>query len=105
MLEYLPGGRLTELYVRAGGWQDYFLHYVCQLVHTLAYLHSHGVVHRDLKPENMLISAEGNLKLIDFGTAGIAGCDLVNKEFKARIARLKQEEEQKVKEVDGTCHR
>jgi 5'-AMP-activated protein kinase catalytic alpha subunit len=30
-------------------------------------LHSIGIAHRDIKPENVLLSAQNNIKLIDFG--------------------------------------
>ena len=40
-----------------------------QLVQSLYYLHSNRIIHRDMKPQNILISANGIIKLCDFGFA------------------------------------
>jgi serine/threonine-protein kinase len=40
---------------------------------ALEYIHQNGVVHRDLKPENVMVDANDNTKLIDFGIAGQEG--------------------------------
>lgn len=40
-----------------------------QLYSAISYAHSLGIAHRDIKPENILITAEGTLKLADWGHA------------------------------------
>jgi eukaryotic-like serine/threonine-protein kinase len=45
---------------------------LCAVVH---YVHCRAVVHRDLKPGNVLVSAQGQVKLLDFGIAKLQPLD------------------------------
>ena len=75
VLEYIDGDNLRRYANTLGGPVPLqtALDWGRQLADALVYLHSHGIVHRDLKPENVLITADGTLRLMDFGTALLDG--------------------------------
>ncbi|KAK4988090.1 Chk1 protein kinase [Elasticomyces elasticus] len=69
-LELADGGDLFDkIEADEGVGEDVAHFYFTQLVSAVGWCHSKSVAHRDIKPENMLLSAEGNLKLADFGLA------------------------------------
>jgi len=68
VLDYCPGGELFFHLGRASKFEEARARfYAAQIVLALEYLHSRGIVYRDLKPENVLLDAEGNVALTDFG--------------------------------------
>ncbi|KAM9138431.1 maternal embryonic leucine zipper kinase isoform 3-T3 [Pangshura tecta] len=68
VLEYCPGGELFDYIISKDRLSEEEARiFFRQIVSAIAYVHSQGYAHRDLKPENLLIDAEHNLKLIDFG--------------------------------------
>ena len=69
VMEYLTGKTLTQAIGPAGLPLRETLSYSLQVADALAAAHSAGIVHRDLKPANVMISAQGLVKLLDFGLA------------------------------------
>ena len=47
------------------------IHWAKQLCDVLGYLHSQNppIIYRDMKPANIMLKPDGNITLIDFGTA------------------------------------
>ncbi|KAI5303152.1 TFIIH complex serine/threonine-protein kinase subunit kin28 [Ascosphaera pollenicola] len=69
-MELAEGGDLFDkIEADEGVGEDIAHAYFVQLINAVDYMHSKGVGHRDIKPENILLSADGNLKIADFGLA------------------------------------
>jgi predicted Ser/Thr protein kinase len=69
VMEFVEGLPITEYCARNQTSFSGRLKLFIQVCQAVAFAHSHLVVHRDLKPSNILVTAEGTVKLLDFGIA------------------------------------
>ena len=70
VMEALQSGTLREMLEHYGAmtWQE-VASVARQVCSALQHSHNHGIIHRDLKPGNLFLTAEGQVKLGDFGIA------------------------------------
>ncbi len=72
-MELVDGENLSSLLRRIGRLPpDKALDIARQLCSGLAAAHEKGVLHRDLKPANLMLDGQGNVRITDFGLAGLA---------------------------------
>lgn len=69
VMEYVEGVNLVQHCAQARAGLDQRLRLFRQVCEAVAYAHRNLVVHRDLKPANILVTADGQVKLLDFGIA------------------------------------
>ncbi len=70
VMDYAPNGTLRQLHRRGAILSvQMIVPYVRQVAAALQYAHNQHIVHRDVKPENMLLGADEEVLLSDFGSA------------------------------------
>ena len=70
--EYVSGGELFDYIVSKGRLSaDEARNFFHQIISGVEYCHFQKIVHRDLKPENLLLDANLNIKIADFGLSNL----------------------------------
>ncbi len=73
VMEYVDGTPIDGYCETSGLGLDERLTLFDQVLAAVSHAHQRLVVHRDLKPSNILVTADGTVKLLDFGIAKILG--------------------------------
>lgn len=73
VMRYMDGGSVDDLIYQGPVAPDRTLNILLQIAPALDYAHQSGVLHRDLKPSNILMDANGDAYLTDFGIARLLG--------------------------------
>jgi serine/threonine protein kinase/Tfp pilus assembly protein PilF len=70
-MKFVEGGQLDEAVKRTPVAIRRAVELIAKLARTVHYAHEHGILHRDIKPGNILLDAQGEPLLTDFGLAGL----------------------------------
>lgn len=85
VMEYAEGQPLSKLIGEKGLGAETVLRYGIEIADAVAHAHDHDIIHRDLKSGNIVVTAEGRVKLLDFGLSRFVG----DTRFEDALPRLK----------------
>ena len=72
VMQYIEGETLAERIKRERLELNEALAIAIQVAEALQEAHRHGIIHRDIKPQNLMLTARGQVKVLDFGLAKLA---------------------------------
>src|SRR5206468_4811829 len=79
-MKFVEGGQLDEVVRRSPMPIRQAVELIAKVARTVYYAHEHGILHRDIKPGNILLDANGEPHLTDFGLARLV-------EFESTVTR------------------
>lgn len=69
VLEFVPGQDLAAVLQKGALAVETAVSHISHILQALHYAHEQGIIHRDIKPENIMITPQGQTKVMDFGVA------------------------------------
>ncbi len=74
VMEFVRGLTLDKLLDREGGIPlEQLLRVFCRALDGISQAHALGIIHRDIKPANIMLTPDGEVKVMDFGIARVLG--------------------------------
>ena len=70
VMEFINGQTLEDFIKENGLLDEYHAAYICyEMVNAIEFMSQNSIVHRDIKPGNVILTVDGEVKLLDFGLA------------------------------------
>ena len=95
-MEHVDGKTLDRLIPRNGMRLSEVLKYGIQIAAALARAHSAGIIHRDIKPSNIMVTADGHVKVLDFGLAKLT--EVMEESTQAPTAPMRAQDGERTEE-------
>ncbi len=74
VMEFVPGQTLEKILQQTGAMEiERAVRLFCQALEGIVNAHALGIIHRDLKPANLMLTANDEVKVMDFGIARVLG--------------------------------
>ena len=82
-MAFVEGRNLKERIQSGSVGVDEAIEIASQIARGLDAAHKHGIVHRDIKSSNVMLTSEGQVRILDFGLAKVAGGGDISKTTKS----------------------
>ena len=87
-MEFVKGQLLTEYADEKSLGTRQRLELLAKIADAIQHAHQKGVIHRDLKPGNILVTKDGEVKILDFGVARATDGDIQNATMQTDVGQL-----------------